>query len=117
MHYMLLWTAIERYCVFKYDVSKNQGDYLDSFAEDPLFEEAFSKANFGKRDSVYSVLTTSPFYFDIDRNNFIVNHYFTIRCNVAHRGKDDNNDFTTLITSLYELLDIFDEIIDNSFEK
>ena len=116
MHYMLLWSAIERYCVLKYDVFEKQGDYLKALSDDNLFKEALDIVNPRKRDEIYSANNATPFYFNRGRPNFIVNYYYTIRCNVAHRGKDSENNFEALIDSLNDLLNIFDYIIEKTFD-
>ena len=117
MHYMLLWSAIERYCVLKYDVSKKQGDYLKALSHDNLFKEALNIVNPRERDEIYSANNATPFYFNTNRPNFIVNYYYTVRCNVAHRGKDPENNFEALIDSLNDLLNIFDYIIEKTFDN
>lgn len=115
MYYMLLWSAIERYCVLKYDVSKKQGDYLKALSDDELFKEALNFVNPKNRDEIYSANNASYLYFNKNRPNFIVNYYYTIRCNVAHRGKEPQNNFEALEDSLNDLLKIFDYIIKKTF--
>ena len=117
MHYMLLWSAIERYRVLKYDVSKKQGDYLKALSHDNLFKEALEIVNPRNRDEIYSANNATPFYFNTNRPSFIVNYYYTIRCNVAHRGKDPENNFESLIDSLNDLLNIFDYILEKTFDN
>ena len=116
MHYMLLWTAIDRYCVLKYDVSENQSDYLKALSDDEIFKEALRSVNLRNRKAIYSAINATPFYFNLNRPNFIVNYFYTIRCNVAHRGKEIRNNIDALRNSLYDLLDIFDYIIEKTFE-
>lgn len=116
MYYMLLWSAIDRYCSLKYDVSNYQGDYLDNLADDELFNEAFNIVDPRGRKAIHSSRNASPLYFNRKRPNFIVNHYYTIRCNVVHRGKDPENNMSSLIESLMDLLDIFDLMIRKAFD-
>ena len=115
MYYMLLWSAIERYCVLKYDVSKNQGEYLKALSDDELFKEALDVVNPKNRDKIYSAKNASHLYFNKNMPNFIVNYYYTIRSNVAHRGKEPENNFEALEDSLNDLLKIFDYIIKKTF--
>lgn len=115
MYYMLLWTAIDRYCVLKYDVSKRQGKYLRALSEDEIFEEALNYVDPETRDPISSARNATPLYFNKDRPNFIVNFYYTIRSNVVHRGKEEGNNFEALEKSLNDMLDIFDYIIEKTF--
>ena len=116
MYYMLLWSAIDRYCTLKYDVSNNQGDYLKALSEDEVFLKAFYSINAKGRDPIHSATNASPFYFNRGKPSFIINHYYTIRSNVVHRGKEKENEFGSLIRSLNELLDVFEKIIENTFK-
>ena len=116
MYYMLLWSAIDRYCTLKYDVHEDQGNYLKELANDELFDEAFQFIQPRGRDAIYSSKNASPFYFNRSRPNYIVNHYYTIRCNVVHRGKDPENNMSSLIESLYDLLKIFQYMIGKTFD-
>ena len=116
MYYVLLWSAMDRYCVLKYDVSIRHGDYLRQLSRDEIFEEALEVVNPKTRDEIHSARNASSLYFNKDRPNFIVNYYYTIRSNVAHRGKEPENNFGALIDSLNEMLDIFDYMIRRTFD-
>lgn len=116
MYYMLLWSAIERYCVLKYDVSKSQSGYLSALSHDEIFEEALDVVNPKDREEIHAARNASTLYFNKNRPNFIVNYYYTIRSNVAHRGKEPDNNFEALVDSLNDMLDIFDYIIEKTFD-
>ena len=116
MYYMLIWSAIDRYCALKYDVSKNQGDYLKALSKDTVFQQALYSINPEPRGSIHSARNATPLYFNINRPNFIVNFYYTIRSNVAHRGKEDGNKIDDLEKSLRDVLNIFDKMIENTFD-
>jgi len=115
MYYMLLWSAIERYCKLKYDVSNVEGDYLKELSNDEVFINAFESVNPNGRGPIYAAKNASPFYYNKSRPNYIINYYYTIRCNVAHRGKEPENSTDKLISSLKDLLKIFKKMIDDTF--
>ena len=46
-----------------------------------------------------------------------IHYYYTIRCNVAHRGKALYNDDELIRQSLKELLGIFKDILNESFDE
>ena len=116
MYYVLLWSAMDRYCVLKYDVSKSQSGYLRQLSRDRIFKEALDTVDPEWRGEIHSARNASPLYFNKDRPNFIVNYFYTIRSNVAHRGKEPENKFDALIDSLNDMLDIFDYVIEKTFE-
>ena len=42
-------------------------------------------------------------------------YYYTVRCNVVHRGKDRNTNIGILRESFDELLEIFCKVIEKTF--
>ena len=116
MYYMLLWSAIDRYCTLKYDVSKGQGGYLGDLSKDEVFLNALYSIKPEERGAIRSARNATPLYFNLNRPRFIVNYYYTVRSNVVHRGKEPSNNIDPLITSLNDMLDIFDRMIENTFD-
>lgn len=116
MYYILLWSAIERYCKLKYYVSNNESDYLKSLAKDELYQTAFSVVNPENRNSIHAANNAREYIFDKKNPNYVINYYYTIRCNVAHRGKELRNNTVPLEKSLRDLIEIFDLMIRMIFE-
>lgn len=117
MLYTLLWSAIDRYCTLKYEVSNRQNDYLKSLSEDEVFIEAFNIIRPKARKPIHSAKNASTYYFNLKKENFIVNFYYTIRCNVVHRGKESGNNIEALEDSLNDLLNIFNKMIEITFQR
>lgn len=113
---MLLWSGIERYCSLKYGAVNKPGDNLKELSEDPLFCDAVKNTEIRNRNPIYSAKNASPYYLNLKNLYFVVNYYYTLRSNVVHRGKQGNNRFGDLYQSSWELLDIFDYMIDNTFK-
>lgn len=116
MYYMLLWSAIDRYCSLKYDVTEKQGDYLKALSKDCIFINALDRTSIEKRRPIFSANRLGRFKFDEEKPLFIINYYYTLRSNVVHRGKDEKNKIGILRSSLGELLEIFEIMIDETFE-
>lgn len=116
MYYMLLWSAIDRYCSLKYDVTNRQGDYLEALSEDYIFINALDNTHIRKGRPIFSA--KNLLYYKLDKTNpkFSVNYYYTIRSNVVHRGKDKKVKIGELHSSLVELLEIFEKMIDETFK-
>ena len=117
MYYMLLWSAIDRYCALKYDVSNSQRDYLEALSNDEIFLEAMDNVNPKTLPNVHSARNGRRYYYNTEIPLFIINHYYTTRSNVVHRGKEEENNFKMLIDSLNDLMDIFDYIIKKTFKR
>ena len=113
---MLLWSAIDRYCSLKYDVTNRQGDYLEALSEDYIFINALDNTHIRKGRPIFSA--KNLLYYKLDKNNpkFCVNYYYTIRSNVVHREKDKKVKIGELYSSLVGLLEIFEKMIDETFK-
>lgn len=116
MYYTLLWSCIERYSKLKYDVSNKERDYLNALANDEVYKIAFSTVDPENRDPVHAANNAIEYIFDKRNPNKIINYYYTIRCNVAHRGKELRNNISALKRSLEDLVEIFDLMIDLTFK-
>ena len=115
MYYMLIWSAIDRYCSLKYDVSSDQGYYLFELSNDEIFNDALDDLDLKGRNKIQSARDGGNFYYNLSRSNYIVNFYYTIRSNVVHRGKEAGNRIDELENSLDDLLNIFDYMIEKTF--
>lgn len=116
MYYMLLWSAIDRYCSLKYDITNKQGDYLRALSEDPIFTNALCNTRLKRRKPIFSARDLNWYYFNVRNPYFLVNYYYTIRSNVVHRGKEAKVKKQDLRLSLEELLEIFEKMIDETFK-
>lgn len=115
MYYILLWSCIERYSKLKYDVSNKERDYLNALANDEVYKIAFSTVDPENRDSVHAANNAIEYIFDKRNPKKIIDYYYTIRCNVAHRGKELRNNALPLKRSLDDLIEIFDWMIKLTF--
>ena len=116
MAYMLLWSSIDRYCTLKYDVGLNFNQYRKMLSEEKAFNNALKKYCNSQR-SVYSVQNIQEFILNPENPMYSLNYYYTIRCNVVHRGKAIYNDSKMLKQSLRELLNIFRDVLDDTFNS
>lgn len=88
MYYMLLWSAIDRYCSLKYDVSNTQADYLKNLSDDEVFIQAFYSIKPDSRDPVRSANNASTFYFNRAKAKFCSKLllYDTFKCCSQGKG-------------------------------
>lgn len=119
MCYLLLWVAIERFCTLKYGLNEI---YInrENFAGEKMVETCLKNID---RDnmSIYSSKDFQIHYLDKEDPYESVEYYYTIRCNVAHRGKrpDFVNrwSYELIYNSLEELLYIFKNVLIDSFDR
>lgn len=126
MHYLLLWAAIERYCDLKYanpKISKN----IEEFSDEEIVKESlenlkrFKNHNFNENDEKLSVFSSKDLReYKLNPNNpeDSLKFYYTIRCNVVHRGKILIYDDAALLkSSLEDLLEIFENVLKYTFNE
>ena len=104
MHYMLLWSVIERFCNLTYGyafIGKN----IFNFANERSFRDKLRLIT--RKDVVYSSDTLDDKYLDSDNNIDSIFYYYTIRCNIVHKGKtvlkEERNKLKYSLEELYGL--------------
>ena len=117
MQYMLLWSGIDRYCSLKYGAYLDQWELRSKLADDDVFndslQDCWDKKKIRRKRNVYTTLLVER---KLNRKPwYAINFYYTIRCNVVHRGKEKRIEESILRESLHELLDIFEGVINNTF--
>lgn len=115
MNYMLLWSAIERFTSLKYNKSK--GENNRSLANEPIFKKALKKHVIEEGRVVYSAEDMRRFKLTTNNSTYAIKYYYTLRCNMVHRGKAAPQDMDIIKTSLEELLNIFKDILNDTFKE
>ena len=118
MNYMLLWSAIDRYCKLKYNKEDEYANRI-ALSEDDLFIDALKNI---KNKKVYrKIYTTDSLVernFNTNKPKWCINYYYTLRCNIVHRGKSNvGRDLGLLKKATNDLLDIFEYILENTFKE
>ena len=114
MNYMLLWSAIERYSSIKYNKSK--GENNRRFAKQKAFREGIKKFEDEYHHPVFSTEDLRMHEFDANDENKTLYYYYTFRCNIVHRGKSMRSDYVMLKQATEELLEIFKNILEDTFD-
>ena len=115
MNYMLLWSAIDRFSSLKYNKQKQKWNN-EKFAKQKAFKEGIKKYKNEYHRPVYSTDDLKIHKFDADDPLETLYYYYTLRCNVVHRGKGTSSDYLMLKQATEELLEIFKSIINNTFD-
>lgn len=115
MNYMLLWSAIDRYTSLKYN-ENSKGKNNRKFANEKAFKKGLKNHVKSKsRRKVYSAEDIEMYELDTEDPEESLKYYYTIRCNVVHRGKAIIEDKYMLKSSLDELLNIFKDVLKDTF--
>lgn len=115
MNYMLLWSAIDRYCKLRY-YRKKEHESREELSKEKVFKEALNKYAGGKHyRTLYTTDDLSKKEFDLSNPKYCLNYYYTLRCNIVHRGKSSYKDINLLLDATKDLLKIFEEILEDAF--
>ena len=115
MHYMLLWSVIERFCSFKYGYF-NIGGNKFNFAKESVFINILKQIE--REDKVFSSDKLELHELDSDDYEESISYYYTIRCNVVHKGKSvKEEDKVKLKLSLEELFRLFEGVYKDTLNQ
>ena len=115
MNYMLLWSAIDKYlalCNGGWFQHKNVVEWSKS----DEFKEIFEKSNLNRYHEVHSSNGASTYKLNPHNSKTSAEYYYQLRCNIVHSGKKHPTDIAFLESSLNELLHIFKEVLEISFD-
>ena len=115
MNYMLLWSAIDRYCKLKYNMGSEHENRLE-LAKENNFIDALRKIDDTREyRPIFSTDDLIRRSFDVSNPKYCINYYYTLRCNIVHRGKTSIRDLRLLKKATADLLEIFEYILDETF--
>ena len=126
MAYMLLWSAIERYCSFRYGLAGDPMNKIKRMADDPAFAAALKEALKDQGEQGSTPRDITVFRADRPKDSCSlspenpkksIEYYYQIRCNATHRGKAVVRDHERLEKSLSELLFIFRKVLAAAFAE
>ena len=116
MNYMLLWSAIDRFSSLKYN-EQTKGKNYKRFSKEKAFKHGIKKYRDKRHLPVYSTDTLQLHEFNADNPYETIFYYYTFRCNVVHRGKAMTGDYHMLETAAKELMEIFKNILKDTFDE
>lgn len=134
MAYLLLWSAIERYCSFRYGLGENVTAKIKRMAGDPTFgrvlqeviQREMSRYLNNDDDASQPAPKVKVFRADKPKDSYMLRpddpeeslrYYYQIRCNAAHRGKGVVYDHERLEKALSQMLEIFRNVLAGAFEE
>ena len=116
MNYMLLWSAIDRYSSLKYNKRKQKWN-RERFAKEKAFKNGINKFKDRYHRPVYSTNDLTMHEFNEKDSKETINYYYTLRCNIVHRGKSIGYDYELVERATRELLEIFNDILNDTFDE
>jgi len=117
MAYQLLWSSIERYCSLAYGPKLKPIDKLNKFAGDDVFKTALKNAV--NRDGVIFDSRDPKTNYKLDPDNPVssIKYYYGVRSNLSHRGKGTWKDGNIILSSLKEMHEIFQRVVNEKIFK
>lgn len=120
MAYLLLWTAIERYCSFAYGPFLSSGNKRQALAVNKSFQDALIKVL--KESDHFQRVCVIHDSNDLEKWKKLnpykpihsIDYYYIVRCNLAHRGKSEFSDGEIIRRSLIELFNIFQIVLNRT---
>ena len=116
MAYTLLWSSIERYTSLRYHLGANATQKVYNISNEKSFSNSLKK-NVKHYREVYCTTDLKKVCLNPDDTLSSIKYYYQVRSNVVHRGKSVIQDFTILKKSTHELLNIFRDVLYESFNR
>jgi hypothetical protein len=117
MAYLLLWSAIERYATFRYEMRGAVLQTVRRLSEDSTFVTAL-RAGVTRKASVYKADDPGNVArLNVENPKACIDFYYQVRCNITHRGKALVDDYDLVNQALRELLGIFKYTMDSAFDE
>ena len=118
MAYLLLWSAIERYVTFRYNMHGLAIlRTIKKLATDETFVKSLARNVGRKAEVVRSDDPEKTHKLDSTNPEKCIEYYYQLRCNITHRGKAFHDDYDLILSALRELLRIFSETKDSAFRE
>ena len=118
MHYMFLWSAIDRYCKLRYNRNTDWANREELLKED-LFKKALLNLPNVNRHyrQIFTTDDLTERRFNINEPKWCMNYFYTLRCNIVHRLKTNGWDIDLLKQATWDLLDIMEDILNETFNE
>lgn len=113
MYYLLLWASIERYAFLRYGNEYTKPN-IKKLSKEKIFEESL-KRHLSDERTIFSTLDFEKHTLSTADYVDSMLYYYQIRCNSTHRGKSAHSDAGLIEKSLNELLNIFEDILNETF--
>ncbi len=116
MAYLLLWSAIERYCAHAYGENPNLPSITDKIIEDPLFIAVLEKVLADTKERIVYDSRDINTNFTLNKHDpkESISYYWAIRNNATHNAKGSWNDGEIVRSSLRELYKIFQIVLNET---
>jgi hypothetical protein len=113
MAYLLLWTAIERYCTLRWGFGDEPVARVNRLATEPAFAESL-KRHVHEMRRVFRAdkPASSAERLDPDDPSRSIKFYYQLRSNISHRGKSIYDERALVAESLQQLKAVFTDLLD-----
>jgi len=117
MAYLLLWSAVERFCALSYGPALEPWQKVNRLGGDPRFASNLLKIVDRRGSVVDSRDPKDKSKLDVSNPIKSAQYYYQVRSNLSHRGKAANKDGEIVRRSLIELLSIFRNMLESCYSE
>ena len=105
-NYILLWSSIEKYISLRYGKGNYERNNKEIFSTETIFQESLKQQIGDETRDIFRTDNLNKITLDANCPEDSIDYYYTIRCNIVHRGKTPHNNEKIVLKSLKELLAI-----------
>lgn len=116
-NYILLWSSVERYIGLRYGEGSYETTNKELFARETIFKESLMHHIGDKTRDIFRTDNLDKITLDANCPEDSIDYYYTIRCNIVHRGKTHSNSEEIVFESLKDLLAIFKDVLEDTFNE
>lgn len=116
-NYILLWSSVERYIGLRYGKGNYEVSNKERFATETIFQESLRQHLGDETREIFRTDNLNKITLDANCPEDSINYYYTVRCNIVHRGKTPQGSDEIVFKSLKELLNIFNDVLNDTFNE
>ena len=116
-NYILLWSSVERYIGLRYGKGNYELSNKELFATEKIFQESLRDNIGDETRDIFRTDNLEKITLDANCPEDSIDYYYTVRCNIVHRGKTPHGSDEIVFKSLNELLNIFKDVLNDTFNE
>ncbi|MDC1370260.1 hypothetical protein N8289_00305 [Flavobacteriales bacterium] len=121
MHYLFLWTILERFTFFRYSLGGGATMRVNKLAANRYFIKAIElhikplKNN--RRRKIFSALNLKVYVLNETKPKKVIEYYYQVRSNLTHRGKGIEDDYAIIRDAFQDLLNITEFVLNETIKE
>lgn len=121
MHYLFLWTILERFTFFRYSLGGGATIRVNKLAANKYFIEAIGRHVMPLKNNrirkIFSALDLKHIILDKTKPKKVIEYYYQVRNNLTHRGKGIEDDYAIIRDAFQDLLNITEFVLNETIKE